>query len=113
MSETKISKILTTKKQREDWVNTMKVNLSLNNFGLPPSVNYANTSMAEALQYRAMQELFVRLNLYITTGECQSGSIEFPEAYRRIDYQFSNRTTKNNRVNLVALKKNYFIDVKR
>lgn len=111
MSLTKTSQV-TTKEEREKWVNNIKINLQLNNFGLPPSASYQYTSLEDALKFRAIRELFVRLNLYIATGEASSGSIDYPEAHRRIDYQFNQKSTKNNTVNLKALKKNYFIDVK-
>lgn len=103
---------MTTKEERQNWVNRMWVELSIHNFGLPPDVQYKETSLQEALKLRALKELQVRMNLYVATNEPSHGSIDFPEAKRRIDYNFNSKNTKHNKVNLKALQKNYFIDVR-
>ncbi len=104
---------MTTKEERQTWVNRMWVELSMHNFGLPPDVNYKGVSLHDALRIKALKELQVRMNLYVATNEASSGSIDFPEAKRRIDYNFNPKNIKQNRVNLKALQKNYFIDVRK
>ena len=107
-------KMETTKDEREQWVNRIFVQLLMNNYGLPPSVEYKDMDFEKAIKLKAIQELYIRMNLYITTNEKSSGSIKFPEARRRIEYFFSPKSIKYNHVDLKALsKKKYFINTKK
>lgn len=103
----------TTHKERQEWVNRMIGELSMHNFGLPPSTEYKNTSFEKAMKFKAIQELYVRMNLYVSTNNKSSGNIQFPEAKRRIEYFFDSKTIKNNKVNLKALSKKYFINAQK
>lgn len=101
---------VTTKEEREAWANKIKIELAMYNFGLPPDDDYKDMDWVSAIKrFQALHELYVRLNLYVTTNEKSHGHIEFPEAKRNIEYFFDSSSTKNNKVNLNATTKNYFI----
>lgn len=69
---------MTTKETREQFVIRMRTNLELNN--IPITEN----------KYNALQELNIRMNVYIGLGRIDKGKIDFPEAKRTIYYNFDN-----------------------
>lgn len=93
-----------SEKDRETIVHKLKVQLILNNFGLPEA--YDDMSFAQAQkEFRAIRELAVRMNLYVSTGNYDKGIIDFPEARRRINYELNGKHPKNCKLNLIALMK--------
>jgi hypothetical protein len=104
---------MTSKKDREIVVNRMKMQLYLANYGLPDLLINGKKKQAEPLgmaeatkKYRAIQELFVRFNLYVATGKHDQGVIHFPEARRNIEYLLSGRSAAGSGVKLHSLVAN-------
>ena len=82
------------KAQRQAVADKIKMQAVMCNYGLPENVEHslpwlAGLDMTEAQRrLRAVHELWVRLNLFVATGESSKGSIDFPEAKRTIEYNF-------------------------
>lgn len=77
------------KHYRENYVNNVKKEMIFFNFGLSPNPTYFNLQWNDVLdKFEALQELWVRLNVYVANGEKQTGLIQYPEANRIIDYHF-------------------------
>ena len=68
----------------------IKTQAILCNYGLPENAEYLGwdklTVDDARREFKAIKELWVRLDLYAMTGDSSQGSIQFPEAKRRIDY---------------------------
>lgn len=98
---------MTTKEERQNFTNLMKVNLEMNNWGFQVADKKHNSSgksffVEEARNMRAIRELIVRLNIWTETGRLDEGRIEFPEAKRIIVYRLDSNNIKNCKINLLA-----------
>jgi hypothetical protein len=93
--------------ERKDVADRIKTQCVLNNYGLPEhaeQIGLGNLSIDDARrEIKAIRELWVRLDLWIATGEASSGSIQYPEARRRIDYSLSAKNPDNTTVFFKAL----------
>lgn len=98
----------TTQKERQDFVDKMNTVLVLNDYGFTPSkhpkppgsgfITYDNVD-----KIKAIRELNVRMKLFVATGRYDHGNIAYPEANRRIDYNFNGDAIGKCSVKLVAL----------
>lgn len=102
---------MTTKEERQNFANMIKIQLETNNWGFQVLKDkYTNIEGTqtffpeEAKNMRAIRELNVRLNLWIETGKLDEGKIEFPEARRIIVYKLDDKNIKNCKVNLLKQK---------
>ena len=90
--------------ERKKVADRFKTQLVMNNYGLPDNaevLGLTNLNIAQAkTRIPAIFELWVRLDIWVAKGEDMKGSIDYPEARRRIDY---NLITKTPSVNLKAL----------
>lgn len=81
---------------RERYVKNVKTEMIFFNFGLPSNPKYVNLEWNDVLdRFKALQELWVRLNVYLANGEKQTGTIDYPEANRIIEYNFDNKDHNN------------------
>ncbi len=87
--------------QRQQVIDYLKGQIMLANYGFPPQIKLTqNEAMA---RFRAIQEIWVRMNLFVTTGESSKGTIDFPQAKRRIYYEFNSKHPENTIINLRAV----------
>lgn len=97
------------KARREAVAERIKLQAIMCNYGLPDNVDQsmpwlAKLNATEAQQrIKAIRELWVRLNLFVATGESSKGSIDFPEAKRCIEYSFVAKAPENSTVRFKAL----------
>ena len=94
--------------QRQNIVNRLKMDLIMNNFGLPSNYEciYGTMSLEDIRRtFKAVKELYVRLDLFVATGESSKGTIFFPEAKRQIEYNFIGKKPENSTIMLKALLK--------
>lgn len=79
--------------EREKLANRMKTQCVMSNYGLPENAHLLgldNLSIAEARKaLPAIRELWVRLDLWVATGDHSHGSIKYPEARRKIEFQLN------------------------
>lgn len=81
---------------RQRYVQNVKTEMIFFNFGLPSNPKYVNLGWEDVVpKIRALHELQVRLNVYLSNGKSQSGKIEYPEAHRIIQYNFEENTDKS------------------
>ena len=74
---------------RVRYVKNVKTEMIFFNFGLPSHPKYVNLGWDDVIpKIKALHELWVRLNVYLANGEKQTGTIEYPEAHRVIEYHF-------------------------
>lgn len=97
----------TTREEREQLANQIKVTLVSNNYGFaksskprPPAdvITFDNVT-----QLRAIRELFVRLAVYVAKGTDDTGTIDFPECNRKIVYHLSGKCIGNCSIKMKAL----------
>jgi len=86
---------------REKFVNEMLIKLEMNNYGFTDikKINKKNDikiddtidtfTVFDITQMKAIKELQIRLNVWKITGKLDKGEIDFPEAKRKIIYNFS------------------------
>lgn len=75
------------KQTRLDVANRIKMQMIVSNYGLPENAGYDHISTDDARRmFLGVRELWVRLDLYVATGQSSKGAIDFPEAKRRIEY---------------------------
>ena len=90
------------KTKRQDVVKNIKIQAIMCNYGLPEKTEYLGwdkLSVDDARRkFKAIQELWVRLDLFVTTGESTKGTINFPEAKRRIEYNLIGKKPENSSV---------------
>jgi hypothetical protein len=93
--------------ERKRVVEQIKMQAVIHNFGLPENGEIiglgAMTAKEACKELKAVRELWVRLDLYVTTGESSKGSIDFPEAKRRIEYNLVGKRPANSTVRFKAL----------
>ena len=79
-----------SKGRRKEVANRLKTQCVLSNYGLPDGVPRLNglSTIEACRKIRAIHELWIRFDLWVETGEASKGSIDYPEARRRIDYDF-------------------------
>lgn len=91
-----------TRNAREATVKNLKMQAIMCNYGLPENAAYLGwdkLSVDDARQeFKAIRELWVRLDLFVTTGESSKGAIDFPEAKRRIEYNLIGKRPENSSV---------------
>jgi hypothetical protein len=79
--------------ERQRLADKIKVQCVMSNFGLPENahrIGLGNLSVDDARRLiPAIKELWVRLDLWVTTGTHSSGFIKYPEARRKIEYQLN------------------------
>ena len=93
------------KDDREKYVNNVKTELRFFNYGLPPDPDSINKKAEDIIKkYRAVHELWVRLNVFIATGKTQKGTIMFPESNRVIDYFFCAENLNDSYVRFRSLR---------
>lgn len=81
---------------RQRYVKNVKTEMIFFNFGLPSNPKYVNLRWDDVLnRFKALQELWVRLNLYLANGQEQNGKIDYPEANRVIEYNFDSNSDKS------------------
>ncbi len=97
------------KAHRKDVADRIKTQCVLNNYGLPNHaelLGLGNLTLEDARrEIKAIKELWVRIDLWVATGQASSGSIAYPEARRRIDYIFAAKDPDNTSVFFMALTK--------
>jgi len=72
---------------RKRYVKNVKTEMIFFNFGLPSNPKYVNLDWKDVIpKIKALQELWVRLNVYMANGKKQAGIIKYPEADRVIEY---------------------------
>lgn len=91
------------KQRREETVQRIKTQAMMCNYGLPENAELIGlgSSMAPidaCRKLKAIHELWVRLNLFIATGESSNGTIDFPEAKRRIEYRLNGKNPESSQV---------------
>lgn len=100
---------MTTKKERENFVNKMRLQLELCDYGFQKTENSTIASsmdevitIQKAKKMRAVKELLIRMNLYVDSGRHDQGKIDFPEANRVIHYRFDDKSIKNCKLNMLV-----------
>jgi predicted Zn-dependent peptidase len=92
---------------RKSVADRIKMQLLMNNYGLPENaeiIGLGDLSLEEAKErIPAIFELWVRLDVWTAKGEDMKGSIDYPEARRRIDYTLISKRPGNSTVLLKAL----------
>ena len=98
---------MSTEAERKAVADRIKTQLIMNNYGLPENaeiIGLGNLTVAEAKRrIPAIFELWVRLDVWVAKGENTKGSIEFPQAKRRIDYNLITKRPENSSVMLKSL----------
>lgn len=98
---------MSTEEQRRAVADRIKSQLIVNNYGLPENaeiIGLGNLSVAEAKQrIPAIFELWVRLDVWVAKGEDTKGSIDYPQAKRRIDYTLISKRPESSSVLLKSL----------
>lgn len=90
---------------RENYIKKVTKELRFFNFGLPPDPKTYNSKSEDIIKkYKALQELYVRMNLYKTNGMRQEGSITFNEANKIIDYLFNDVVVNDSYVRFRSMK---------
>ncbi len=99
---------MTTQEERIQFVNRIKLQLDMSHYGFQVEEDSYNQGYAiqEAKQMRAIKELLIRLNVWALKGVKDRGSIDYPEAKRRIDYVLDPTSISKCKVNLLKAKKN-------
>jgi hypothetical protein len=95
---------MTTKGDREKFINDIKIKLDLHNYGFQKDENNYSSNgytFSEARNMKAIKELIIRMNLWIATGKEDKGYIEYPEAKRVIDYKLDGKNIGKCRVDLL------------
>jgi len=98
-----------TKHQKEKFINDIKIKLELCNYGFQLEDNHKLSasiltySINDAKKCRAIKELFIRLNVWLSTGYLDKGEIDYVEAKRKIVYHLD--TDDINKCKLFLLKK--------
>lgn len=92
---------------RKATVDQIKMQAVVCNYGLPENAHilgWDKLSIEDARrEFSAIRELWVRLDLFVATGESSKGSIDFPEAKRRIDYELLGKRPQKSSVLFKAL----------
>ncbi len=104
----------TTKEERTKFVNKMKLELSIQNFGLLPETRFMDFNLSRCNEVRALKELIVRLNVFVERGKDDNGVIDFPEGERTIYYNLNGNDIRKCFINLKLWnkKKRYILDRK-
>jgi hypothetical protein len=70
----------------------IKAQCIMQDYGLPTAGLDLPQSPDEAIErFRAIREMWVRLNVWVANGVSQKGVIEFPEARREIKYDLNGK----------------------
>ncbi len=94
-----------SKDDREKYVNSVKTELRFFNYGLPPDPDSIHKKAEDIIKkYRAVHELWVRLNVFTATAKTQKGVIMFPESNRVIDYYFCAENVSESYVRFRSLR---------
>lgn len=79
--------------ERKKQADKIKLQCVMANYGLPEQAYLLGLDGLSTNEARrripAIRELWVRLDLWVMTGEHSSGSIKYPEARRKIEYQLN------------------------
>ena len=98
---------MSTEAERKAVATRIKTQLMMSNYGLPENaeaIGLGGLSSAEARKrIPAVFELWVRLDVWVAKGDDTKGSIAYPEARRRIDYNLITKRPENSSVMLKSL----------
>lgn len=90
---------------KEKFINKIKVQLELCNYGFQVEKNSYNIdngySPFETRNMKAIKELMIRLNVWKATGKLDKGVIDYPEANRKIIYHLHPTDINKCKVNLL------------
>lgn len=93
--------------ERNSVAERIKTQLMMSNYGLPTNakmIGLDNLTVAEAKKrIPAIRELWVRLDVWVATGVDNKGSIDYPEAKRRIDFNLISGRPESSGVMLKSL----------
>lgn len=104
------------KSEREKFKNDILLKLALNNYGLPVDehnrplmIEVSSNKLkyikdSDIVKLKAIKELKIRLNVWVELGREDIGTIDYPEAERKIEYQLV-KNVKKCKINLLALQK--------
>lgn len=80
------------KQLREKVANRIKSQCIMQDYGLPVAGMDLPQTPQEAIErFKAIREMWVRLNVWVANGVSQKGVIEFPEAKREIKYDLNGK----------------------
>ena len=95
--------------ERKQVADRIKGQLVVSNYGLPENahvIGLGNLSPSEAKNsIPAIFELWVRLDVWTAKGENMKGTIDYPEARRRIEYNLITKRPANSTVLLKACQR--------
>lgn len=96
-----------TEDERKAVADRIKTQLIMNNYGLPENahlIGLGNLDVHEAKRrIPAIFEIWVRLDVWVAKGEDTKGSIDYPQAKRRIDYNLITKRPESSSVMLKSL----------
>jgi hypothetical protein len=94
---------------REKFVNNIKLKLEINNYGFQIKHNQSinNTEkiydIDDVKKLKGIQELLIRMNVWIETGKKDKGEILFTEAKRKIIYNLDDININNCKIILKVI----------
>ena len=108
MTEERIERIERKEREKRNEIATrIKTQAMMCNYGLPENaeaIGLGGLSPTEARKrIKAIHELWVRLDLWVTTGESSKGVINYPEAKRVIHYNLVCNRPENSDVMFKSL----------
>lgn len=94
---------MSTIEERRIVVDRIKMQAITCNYGLPTNSEMLglgdNLTPSQARKkIKAIQELWIRLNLFLATGKSSSGKIDYPEARRTIHYGFNGKQPQKSQI---------------